>query len=49
MFNRIAQALSIKRKSREKKQHSVRLLLFFEILTGLMLLVILVVLLRIFL
>ena len=49
MFNWITRALSIQRKSPEKEQHKVRLLLFFEILLGLMLLVILVVLLKIFL
>ena len=49
MFNWIAKALTIPRKSPEREQRKVRLLLFFEVLLGLMLLIILFVLLRIFL
>ncbi len=49
MFNWITKALAIQRKSPGREQHKVRLLLFFEILLGLLLLVILFVLLRIFL
>lgn len=49
MFNWITRASSVQRKSPAKEQHKVRLLLFFEILLGMMLLVILVVLLKIFL
>jgi hypothetical protein len=49
MFNWIVKALTIQRKSPEREQRKVRLLLFFEVLLGLLLLVILFVLLRIFL
>lgn len=49
MFNWITKALTIQRKSPEREQRKVRVLLFFEVLLGLMLLIILFVLLRIFL
>ncbi len=49
MFNWITKAITIQRKSPEKDQRKVRLLLFFEILLGLLLLVILSILLKVFL